>query len=52
MCRLLQYGKLSAHKVKPKPEKPDKGLRLDMDFDEAMRRALRVKPAKKPKKKK
>jgi hypothetical protein len=27
-------------------------LKLDMGFDEAMRRALRVKPAKKPAKRK
>jgi len=38
--------------VKTKPEKPAKGLKLDMDFDEAMRRALRVKPVKKTAKRK
>jgi hypothetical protein len=39
--------------MKAKTEKPQRGLKLDMDFDEAMRRALRVKPIKKtPKPKK
>jgi hypothetical protein len=38
-------------KVKTKPEKPI-GLKLEMDFDEAMRRALRVKPSKKTVKRK
>jgi len=33
-------------KVKTKPQKQTGGLKLDMDFDEAMRRALRVKPVK------
>jgi len=32
--------------VKTKPQKQTGGLKLDMDFDEAMRRALRVKPVK------
>jgi hypothetical protein len=35
-------------KVKTKPQKRTGRLKLDMDFDEAMRRALRVKPVKKP----
>jgi hypothetical protein len=39
-------------KVKTKSQKPDGGLKLDMDFDEAMRRALRVKPPKKSAKRK
>ena len=33
-------------KVKTTPEKPNKGLKLDMELDEAMRRVLHVKPAK------
>ncbi len=36
-------------KVKTTPKKEPRGLKLDMDFDEAMRRALQVKPEK-PKK--
>jgi hypothetical protein len=38
-----------ADKMKGKPSKVERGLKLDMDFDEAMRRVLRVKPDK-PKK--
>jgi hypothetical protein len=44
---------MKAGKVKTKPQKRTGGLNLDMDFDEAMRRVLRVKPVKratKPKK--
>jgi hypothetical protein len=43
---------MKSGKVKTKPQKEPRGLKLDMDFDEAMRRALRVKPAKKPAKRK
>jgi hypothetical protein len=35
--------------MKKEPKSP---LKLDMKFDEAMRRALRVKPIKKPAKRK
>jgi hypothetical protein len=38
--------------LKTKPQKQTGGLKLDMDFDEAMRRALRVKPLKKSAKRK
>jgi hypothetical protein len=38
--------------VKTKPQKQTGGLKLNMDFDEAMRRALRVKPLKKSAKRK
>jgi hypothetical protein len=41
-----------AREVKTKPQKQTGGLKLDMDFDEAMRRALRVKPEKKTAKRK
>jgi hypothetical protein len=43
---------LAVRKVKTKPKKQPSGLKLDMDFDEAMRRALRVKPVKKTTKRK
>jgi hypothetical protein len=33
--------------LKTKAKRTNAGLKLDMDFDEAMRRALRVKPPKK-----
>jgi hypothetical protein len=39
-------------KVKTKPQKESRGLKLDMNFDEAMRRALKVKPVKKTAKRK
>jgi hypothetical protein len=38
--------------MKDKNAKMATGLKLDMSFDEAMRRALRVKPAKKTAKRK
>jgi hypothetical protein len=38
--------------LKTKPQKQTGGLKLDMDFDEAMRRILRVKPPKKSSKRK
>jgi hypothetical protein len=38
--------------LKTKPQKQTGGLKLDMDFDEAMRRILRVKPPKKSGKRK
>jgi hypothetical protein len=44
--RLNGNAKLISGKVKTKPQKQTGGLKLDMDFDEAMRRALRVKPVK------
>ncbi len=37
-------------KLKTKTNKP--GLKLDMDFDEAMRRVSKIKPARKPAKRK
>jgi hypothetical protein len=33
--------------VKAKAQKPDNGLKLDMDFDEAMKRVSKIKPPKK-----
>jgi hypothetical protein len=38
--------------LKAKSKKETGGLKLDMDFDEAMRRILRVKPPKKTAKRK
>ncbi len=41
-----------AGKVKTKPQKQTGGLKVDMDFDEAMRRVSKIKPAKKTAKRK
>jgi hypothetical protein len=38
--------------MKTKSQKPIGGLKLDMDFDEAMRRVSKIKPAKKTAKRK
>jgi hypothetical protein len=40
-----QFAKIAA--LKSKPQKQTGGLKLDMDFDEAMRRVSKIKPAKK-----
>jgi hypothetical protein len=39
-------------KMKSKPQKQAGALKLDMDFDEAMRRVAKIKPAKKTAKRK
>ncbi len=39
-------------KMKKQTENKNSGLTLNMDFDEAMRRVSKIKPAKKPAKRK
>jgi hypothetical protein len=42
----IAFGRMRP--LKPKATKPSGGLKLDMDFDEALRHVSKIKPVRRP----